>query len=195
VGVKRTSRWLEGESLIVSVAPVWTRWRGPLAVAVVCGVLGAGLTTVVHSWRPDRPAATAAAAAPAALVLVGRWWWHRRHRVHLTTLRIVEVRGLGRGRETSVFLADIARVELRQSFRGRLARRGHAVVITPAESIAFGPVRRPDALVRVIDRQRLAASPTTPPVDDAWGLPDAGPELLSFDRAWRQRARRGQKSR
>jgi hypothetical protein len=174
--------------VVVSVRTVWTGWRGPIAVALVCGGSAGVVTTLVHEWQRDRVIAIAVAALPGLAVWCGRYWRQRGHRVHLTSERVVATRGRRPHRDISVRLDTVARLEVRQTLRERVARRGHVVITTSAETIVMGALRRPEVFVRVVERRRSSPSGTPLASDDV--MPEPSGDVIAFDRQWRRRAQR-----
>jgi hypothetical protein len=175
--------------VVVSVRTIWTGWRGPVVAALVCGAAAGVVTTLVHEWRRERVAAITIAALPGLAVWCGRYWRQRGHRVHLTSERLVATRGRRPHRDISVRLDTVARLEVHQNLRERMARRGHVVITTSAETIVMGVLRRPEVFVRVVERRRSSPPDTRRESNDV--MPEPSGNVIAFDRQWRRRAKRG----
>ena len=183
---------LDDETLVVTVPLVRTTVRRPLAALVLVLSVVVAFTTLVRPLHTARVPAVVVTALPFLAVLGVRAARHRAHRIHVTSHRVIEVAGLWRRSMTSVALVAVERVEVRQGLSGRLLRRGTVVVVAQSGSVAFGPLRRPDALGRVIERGRDRRLAALPRVSPSWASSGDGPtpslSVVEFDRRWRRAA-------
>jgi len=92
---------------------------------------------------------------PCALILGGRLWRWRSHQIIVTNQRILLVGGVATRRLRAIELIDVLSAGVDQRWLERLLRRGHVILETTSGVVSLERVRRPDALWRVIDHQRL----------------------------------------
>jgi membrane protein YdbS with pleckstrin-like domain len=116
----------------------------PLAQAAVLAGLGAFV--LVQRWPLQAPGAVLVAAA-AAVCLRAVWRWERT-RVVVTTEKLLLVDGTLRRRAASVPLRAVARLELEQSFPGRLLGYGTLV----AGPLEIDHVPEPRSVYRLVER-------------------------------------------
>jgi hypothetical protein len=116
----------------------------PLAQAG--GLAGAGAVLLVQRWPLQLPGAALVVLA-AAVCLRAVWRWERT-RLVVTTEKVCLVDGTLRRRAASVRLRAIEKLELEQSFPGRLLGYGTLV----AGSLEIEHVPEPRSVCRLVER-------------------------------------------
>ncbi len=137
----------------MSVTPVA---RGVLGPLIVTAAALTGLVLIANTWSWPRHHAVLLSLVviiPAA-VLGGRLLRWQSHKIVVTSQRIIERGGVLRRRLVSFELIDIHATHLDQRLLERMARRGFVVLEMGGGTVVLERVRRPDALLRVIDHQR-----------------------------------------
>jgi hypothetical protein len=120
-------------------------------VIVLGGVLAVAAT---WSWPHQHVRWLSLLVILPAAVLGGRIWRWRSHRIVVTSQRIIEQSGVLRHHRGSFELIDVHTTHFEQRLTDRLSRRGFVILETDASVVVLERVRRPDALLRVIDHQR-----------------------------------------
>ena len=171
------------------MTPVSRGVVGPLLMSVL---VAAAVTVSAYTWSwAYRYAALLSAllVGPCAIVLGGRIWRWRSQKVVVTSQHIIQHAGVALRHRSSVELVDVSATHIEQRWFERLARRGHVTLETGAGSIVLDRVRRPDALWRVIDRQRQLLERRHEQSDRADELTRALEDGLltneEYDRRWR----------
>jgi len=116
----------------------------PLAQAG--GLAGAGAVLLVQRWPLQLPGAALVVLA-AAVCLRAVWRWERT-RLVVTTEKVCLVDGTLRRRAASVRLRAVEKLELEQSFPGRLLGYGTLV----AGSLEIEHVPEPRSVYRLVER-------------------------------------------
>lgn len=116
----------------------------PLAQAG--GLAGAGAVLLVQRWPLQLPGAVLVVLA-AAVCLRAVWRWERT-RLVVTTEKVCLVDGTLRRRAASVRLRAVEKLELEQSFPGRLLGYGTLV----AGSLEIEHVPEPRSVYRLVER-------------------------------------------
>lgn len=116
----------------------------PLAQAA--GLAGAGALLLVQRWPLQLPGAVLVVLA-AAVCLRAVWRWERT-RLVVTTEKVCLVDGTLRRRAASVRLRAVEKLELEQSFPGRLLGYGTLV----AGSLEIEHVPEPRSVYRLVER-------------------------------------------
>ena len=143
---RRRSRLVDGETVVVDVRPHWWFLAGP--VFVLAAVIAGAITALVEGVPAWVHWVTVAALAGAALWLLGRYARWASTRLVVTTVRIMERRGiLGRvGREIPIVaLTDIG---YRQTLFQRMIGAGDVLVESAGRDSAevFPDLPRPAAI-------------------------------------------------
>jgi uncharacterized membrane protein YdbT with pleckstrin-like domain len=152
----------EGEGVLLDIRPHWMYLIGPLTVTLV--VVAAAVTldiAFVHTSVAAHWVEGIIAAIPCAW-LVARFVRWRMTSLILTNVRVIERFGVLSRRGTQILLADINRVDARQSLIRKLVGTGRLFIeVTDGGVYEFGDVRKPVALQRVIIRRaaRVQRSP------------------------------------
>lgn len=156
----RRDVWRDGEERIISVTPVaWGLLRPVLSVVTAVALVqyaAAHLSLV----RAHEALAMLLLAGPCLLLVVTRTWRWRSHKVHVTSQRVILEGGVLRHHRTAVELADVVTSRVEQHLGERLIRRGWVVLETAGGPVTLGKVSHPDALVRLIDTERLGSRVT-----------------------------------
>jgi uncharacterized membrane protein YdbT with pleckstrin-like domain len=116
----------------------------PLAQAA--GLAGSGAVLLALTWPLQVPGAALVVLA-AAVCLRAVWRWERTHLV-VTTEKVCLVDGTLRRRAASVRLRAVEKLELEQSFPGRLLGYGTLV----AGSLEIEHVPQPRSVYRLVER-------------------------------------------
>jgi uncharacterized membrane protein YdbT with pleckstrin-like domain len=116
----------------------------PLAQAA--GLAGSGAVLLALTWPLQVPGAVLVVLA-AAVCLRAVWRWERTHLV-VTTEKVCLVDGTLRRRAASVRLRAVEKLELEQSFPGRLLGYGTLV----AGSLEIEHVPEPRSVYRLVER-------------------------------------------
>jgi uncharacterized membrane protein YdbT with pleckstrin-like domain len=116
----------------------------PLVRAVV--LAGAGAVLLALPWPLPLPGAALVVVA-AAVCLRAVWLWERT-RLVVTTEKLLLVDGTLRRRSSAVRLRTVERLELEQTFPGRLLGYGTLV----AGSLEIEHVPRPRSVYRLVER-------------------------------------------
>jgi uncharacterized membrane protein YdbT with pleckstrin-like domain len=116
----------------------------PLAQAAA--LAGSGAVLLALTWPLQVPGAALVGAA-AAVCLRAVWRWERTHLV-VTTEKVCLVDGTLRRRAASVRLRAVEKLELEQSFPGRLLGYGTLV----AGSLEIEHVPEPRSVYRLVER-------------------------------------------
>jgi uncharacterized membrane protein YdbT with pleckstrin-like domain len=116
----------------------------PLAQAA--GLAGSGAVLLALTWPLQVPGAVLVVLA-AAVCLRAVWRWERTHLV-VTTEKLCLVDGTLRRRAASVRLRAVEKLELEQSFPGRLLGYGTLV----AGSLEIEHVPEPRSVYRLVER-------------------------------------------
>jgi uncharacterized membrane protein YdbT with pleckstrin-like domain len=116
----------------------------PLAQAAA--LAGTGAVLLALTWPLQVPGAALVVAA-AAVCLRAVWRWERTHLV-VTTEKVCLVDGTLRRRAASVRLRAVEKLELEQSFPGRLLGYGTLV----AGSLEIEHVPQPRSVYRLVER-------------------------------------------
>jgi uncharacterized membrane protein YdbT with pleckstrin-like domain len=116
----------------------------PLAQAAA--LAGSGAVLLALTWPLQIPGAGLVVAA-AAVCLRAVWQWERTHLV-VTTEKVCLVDGTLRRRAASVRLRAVEKLELEQSFSGRLLGYGTLV----AGSLEIEHVPEPRSVYRLVER-------------------------------------------
>jgi uncharacterized membrane protein YdbT with pleckstrin-like domain len=116
----------------------------PLAQAA--GLAGSGAVLLALTWPLQVPGAVLVVLA-AAVCLRAVWRWERTHLV-VTTEKVCLVDGTLRRRAASVRLRAVEKLELEQSFPGRLLGYGTLV----AGSLEIEHVPQPRSVYRLVER-------------------------------------------
>ena len=116
----------------------------PLAQAAA--LAGTGAVLLALTWPLQVPGAALVVAA-AAVCLRAVWRWERTHLV-VTTEKVLLVDGTLRRRAASVRLRAVEKLELEQSFPGRLLGYGTLV----AGSLEIEHVPEPRSVYRLVER-------------------------------------------
>lgn len=153
-----------GETLVVVVSPIAQGVLGPLLIAIFI-LTAVAVSAHLWVWPRAHDKELALIALPALVVLAGRTfrWW--RHRVVITSERIVETAGVLRRHTTTVNIASIEAIQVHQERRDRLMRRGSVVIDVVDDSIELHRVRRPDVFVRVVEYVRFP--PEIEPIEES----------------------------
>jgi membrane protein YdbS with pleckstrin-like domain len=183
--VARDSLWRDGEEVVVSVTPVASGVAVPLVVAVVLATAIVGMTHLLAAVHRVEGWLLLALVGPALLVAATRVVRWRARKVHVTSQRVVVVSGALQRHRRAVELGDIHLVHVSQRLRDRVSLRGEVWLDSPAGALDLGRVRRPSALVRVIDRQRAATAPGQPALDTVFDYEDPAASGSPLEPPWR----------
>lgn len=129
-------------------------------------------------------------AGPFALVALTRACRWRSHKVHVTNERIVVEGGVLHHHRSTVDLRDVVALRVDQRISERLTKRGVVVLETNGGSIVIGKLRHPEALVRLIDAERVNNQIDPVPFDTVFGYEEPSP----FDYGVRPRRQRAKPS-
>jgi uncharacterized membrane protein YdbT with pleckstrin-like domain len=116
----------------------------PLAQAA--GLAGSGAVLLALTWPLQVPGAALVVLA-AAVCLRAVWRWERTHLI-VTTEKVCLVDGTLRRRAASIRLRAVEKLELEQSFPGRLLGYGTLV----AGSLEIEHVPQPRSVYRLVER-------------------------------------------
>ncbi len=174
-----------GPRTVITVTPVAWGLSSPGVITAALGGLVWWAAQHVHFVHRYEAVILAIVAGPAALVLGTRTWRWRSHQIRLTTLDIRSEGGILRRRDERIDLADIVATTIDRRGLDRLRRTGVVTVHTATTELALGPLRHPDALVRLIDAERRSLSQSKRPTMHATVSPRSS---LTRRRAQRFRA-------
>ncbi len=188
--VSHKSMFRDGEFPIIAVTPVSRGVIRPLllALALIGAVIAIGTNwKFVH--RYELIIAVIVGAGPAFVTLT-RWWRWRSHKVIVSSERLITLAGISSRRRTSLELSDVYSTTVEQRWWERVLRRGAVFVETEQGSVYLGRVRHPEALARVIDRQRTRRDDVAQQqLDEGDRLSDALSKGLltddEYDERWR----------
>jgi hypothetical protein len=135
----------------------------PLASVVLAVV---ALAVVPHYWHVSnhvRLIAGLVLLVPSGLLLATRTWRWRSHALHITNQRLIRESGAVGHHVDSYAWSSILDIAVDQTWRERMARRGHVyVVTTDHERVDLGEIRHPKAFVRVAWHHHEVPSTTAP---------------------------------
>jgi len=157
--VARRFRPAAGERIIVRTTPTsWGLTRPALLTIVSAGLImwGSFHAHLLHTYEG---VTLAALTGPSTLVLVGRVWRWRSHTIYVTDQQIVVEGGVLNYFRSTCRLDEVLVVGLERRFTQRLRRRGVVQITTRESSLDLGPLRHPDALVRLIEQARRETRP------------------------------------
>lgn len=142
------------ERMIVSVTPSPQGLVGPLvAVAILVFAIvetSHFIETVAHYQQQ----VFVLLVGPAVIVALTRTWRWRSMKIVVTSEQIVMLRGVVRRTMIAIALDSVVTVSVHQRLRDRLTRKGTIGIETLNQSLTFGPLRHPGALVRLIEQAR-----------------------------------------
>jgi uncharacterized membrane protein YdbT with pleckstrin-like domain len=154
----------EGEEVLLDIRPHWIYLIGPLTVTALVVAAAVMLDiAIVHTSVAAHWVEGIIAAIPCAWLVVRFVRW-RMTSLILTNVRVIERYGVISRRGAQILLADINRVEARQSLPRKVVGTGRLFIeVGDGGVYQFGDVRKPVALQRVIIRR--AASLHRMPVE------------------------------
>jgi uncharacterized membrane protein YdbT with pleckstrin-like domain len=144
----------EGEEVLLDIRPHWIYLVGPLTATVV--VVAAAVTldiAFVHTSVAAHWVEGVIAAIPCVWLLVRFVRW-RMTSLILTNVRVIERFGVFSRRGAQILLADINRVEARQTLLRKMVGTGQLFIeVSDGGVYGFSDVRKPVALQGVIIRR------------------------------------------
>jgi len=185
----RRIEWREDEEVVVTITPVARGVIRPALLAVALGVgvqFGAFHVGFVHHHEATM---LLVLVGPALLLVATRTWRWRSHKIQVTTQRIIVEGGVAHHFRTSVELPDVVATHVEQRVRERLTKRGTVLLETAAGTFLVGRVRHPDALCRLIDRERHPYAEAPVPYDTVFEFDDPSSHDYEIDprRRWGHR--------
>ncbi len=165
-------QWRESEKRVITVTPVARGLVRPALVAVTLAVLVQWAAFHSHYVHHHEALFLLILVGPALVVVATRTWRWRSHKVHVTSERIVVEGGVTRHFRSSIELGDVFAMRVEQRIRERLARHGTVLLETAAGTFPVGRVRHPEALCRLVDRERAAHHSERVPFDTVFEYDD-----------------------